>query len=172
MALSLQSQHHSAHLIKVCVFLVARSECARARAWEGDFGPRWQPWWPSWRVPSVLAASKWRPGAGRTSCNRFARAAPPNIFMKVCFRVSRKLLFGALAAVSAQFPACAASECCFQNRCRTPPAGHKFHRMAAEKPPKLPPEFLFGTTKAGSGHFLAGPDGAKRRRRTGNLSET
>ena len=31
MALSLQSQHHSAHFIKVCVFLVARSK-ARARA--------------------------------------------------------------------------------------------------------------------------------------------
>ena len=49
MALSLQSQHHSAHFIKVCVFLVARSKArARARARtsrlrEGDLGPRRQP---------------------------------------------------------------------------------------------------------------------------------
>ena len=174
MALSLQSQHHFAHLTKVCVFLVARSEPrararARARASrlrEGDFGPPWQPWWPSWRAPSVLAASKRRPGAGPTSCTRFQRTAPPHILIKICLRLSRKLLDGALAAVSAQFPACAALECCFQNRCRTPPVGHNFHRLAAEKPPKLSPELLFGAPKSGSERFLAEPDGAKRRRRT------
>ena len=135
MALSLQSQHHLAHLTKVSVFLVVRSEAraharARARLQEDDFGPRWQPWWASWRALSVLAASKRRPGAGRSSCTCFERTAPPNILIKVCFRLSRKLLDGALAAVSAQFPACTASECCLQNRCRTPPVGHNFQRKS------------------------------------------